>query len=60
MFIVKREEKVSKTFRIPTDLVRNLETVAQRQNVSLNYLLVQCCDYALKNLYDGSPERGAR
>ncbi|WP_276873128.1 hypothetical protein [Anaerotruncus massiliensis (ex Togo et al. 2019)] len=39
------------------DLLRQMEETAQRQGVSLNSLVVQCCDYALRNLErETSPE----
>lgn len=50
MFKVKREEYINKTFRMPTELVKRLQDVAQNQGVSLNKLVVQCCEYALDNL----------
>lgn len=50
MFKVKKTEYVNKTFRFPTDLVKRLEVVAQNKNVSLNNLVVQCCEYALENI----------
>ena len=50
MFKVKKTEYVNKTFRLPTDLVKRLEVVAQNKNVSLNKLVVQCCEYALENI----------
>ena len=50
MFKVKKTEYVNKTFRLPTDLVKRLEVVAQNKNVSLNNLVVQCCEYALENI----------
>ena len=50
MFKVKKTEYVNKTFRLPTDLVKRLEVVAQNKNVSLNNLVVQCCEYSLENI----------
>lgn len=50
MFKVKKTEYVNKTFRLPKDLVKRLEVVAQNKNVSLNNLVVQCCEYALENI----------
>jgi predicted HicB family RNase H-like nuclease len=50
MFKVEKEEMVNKTFRLPTNLVEKLSTVAQNKKVSLNNLVRQCCEYALKNL----------
>lgn len=49
MFKVKHEEYTNKTFRLPVDLLKQLETLAQKENVSLNNLIIQCCYYALKN-----------
>ena len=50
MFKVKKTEHVNKTFRMPAELVKKLEILAQEKNVSLNNLVVQCCEYALDNL----------
>ena len=50
MFEIRKEEKVTKTFRIPKKLVDKLERVAQKEDVSVNNLVVQCCEYALKDL----------
>lgn len=50
MFKVKKAEHTNKTFRMPTELVKKLETLAQNKGVSLNNLVVQCCEYALENI----------
>jgi len=50
MFDISKPEMVNKTFRLPLTLVKELQQVAQTKNVSLNYLVSQCCEYALKNL----------
>ena len=50
VFRVRKMEYVNKTFRMPTVLVKKLEILAQAQNVSLNNLVVQCCEYALENI----------
>ncbi len=50
MFEIKKEEHVNKTFRMPLSLVQQLEKLAQNEGVSLNNLVVQCCEYALDNL----------
>ena len=49
-FKIEKPEMVNKTFRLPLDLVEQMQTIAQNKNVSLNNLVVQCCEYALKNL----------
>lgn len=53
MFKVNKTEYANKTFRIPEPLLENLESVAQQQDISLNRLVIQCCEYALKNLEPG-------
>ena len=50
MFEIKKEEYINKTFRMPVSLVKQLETLAQNEKVSLNNLIIQCCEYAIKNL----------
>ena len=50
MFEVKKEEYVNKTFRMPIELVKELEIIAQNEKVSLNNLIVQCCKYSIENL----------
>ena len=47
MFQVKKPEYVNKTFRMPRELVQELEALAQQKDVSLNQLVTQCCRYAL-------------
>ena len=50
MFEIKKIDYVNKTFRMPVELVNKLEILAQNNGVSLNNLIVQCCEYCLKNL----------
>ncbi|MBE6644536.1 MAG: toxin-antitoxin system HicB family antitoxin [Ruminococcaceae bacterium] len=50
MFKVKKTEHTNKTFRMPTELIQKLEVLAQSKNVSLNNLVIQCCEYALENI----------
>lgn len=52
MFHVKKEEYLNKTFRLPLDLVEQLEALAQKKNISLNRLVTQCCEYAMENFVD--------
>ena len=49
-FKVKKQEYINKTFRMPPELVKKLEIFAQSQGVSLNSLIVQCCEFALENV----------
>lgn len=52
MFKIEKPEMINKTFRLPLELVHRLQHVAQNKGISLNKLVVQCCEYALKNLKD--------
>jgi predicted HicB family RNase H-like nuclease len=56
MFDVNKPEMVNKTFRMPLSLIKTLQEVAQNKNVSLNFLIIQCCEYALKNLKKNKEE----
>ena len=48
MFVVKKNsEMMNKTFRLPVDLLERLTEVAKAQDVSVNNLVQQCCEYAL-------------
>lgn len=57
MFDVTKPEMINKTFRMPTELVERLTKVAQDKDVSLNNLIIQCCEYALDNLKEGSDKK---
>ena len=50
MFKIKKTEHINKTFRLPVELVEKMEKLAQSRGVSLNNLVVQCCEYALENI----------
>jgi predicted HicB family RNase H-like nuclease len=50
LFEVKKPEMANKTFRLPVELIKRLEVVAQEKGVSMNNLVLQCCEYALDNL----------
>lgn len=49
-FKINKTEFVSKTFRLPVELIKELQTIAQNQGISLNKLVQQCCEYAIKNM----------
>ena len=57
LFDVTKPEMVNKTFRMPVELVEKLTKVAQNKKVSLNSLIIQCCEYALDNLKDDNNEK---
>lgn len=56
MFKVKKTEHINKTFRLPVELVEKMEELAQSRGVSLNNLVIQCCEYALDNIEDSENE----
>lgn len=51
-FHIKKQEYSNRTFRFPVELLDELNTLASNKNLSLNQIVVQCCEYALKNLDD--------
>lgn len=50
MFKIQKTEMINKTFRLPLNLVKEMQVIAQNKGISLNNLVQQCCEYALKNL----------
>ena len=50
MFKIEKNETVNKTFRIPIELSKKLQEIAQQQGISMNNLVIQCCEYALNDL----------
>ena len=49
-FEIKKQEYINKTFRITKELNDHLSEIAQQENISVNELVVQCCNYALSNM----------
>ena len=56
MFKIKKVEHINKTFRLPVELVKKMESLAQNRGVSLNNLVIQCCEYALENIENSDDE----
>ena len=52
MFILKKDESINKTIRIPAELLKTLEKLADEKEISLTKVIIQCCEYALDNLND--------
>lgn len=50
VFKINKNETINKTFRLPVDLSKRLQKLAQEQGISMNNLVVQCCEYALNNM----------
>lgn len=54
--IQKGYDTVSKTFRLPVELVDKLDSLAFKNNLSLNQLIIQCLKYAIDNLDEEEQE----
>ncbi len=52
MFKVQKgyDGMVTKTFRLPEKLVKNLDAIAGKNELSLNKLVIQCLEYAIENI----------
>jgi len=51
MLEIKKEyEAINKTFRIPMNIVEQLEKLAGDNNTSVNKVVIQCLEYALDNI----------
>lgn len=52
MFKVQRgyDGMVTKTFRLPEELVKKLLSIAGKNELSLNKLVTQCLEYAVENI----------
>ena len=49
-FKIEKTEYVNRTFRITKELADTLSKIAQSENISVNELVVQCCNYAIANM----------
>ena len=50
MFEIKKPQNSNKTIRMPDEMIEELQKIADKNNISFNQLVVQCCEYALKNI----------
>lgn len=50
LFKIEKPEYINKTFRMPKELVEEMEVIAQSKGISFNQLVIQCCKYAIDNL----------
>lgn len=48
--IQKGYDSVTRTFRLPEDLISKLEALASVNKISLNQLVIQCLRYSVENL----------
>ncbi len=49
-FVIKKAKFIVKSVRIPQELYDKMDQLVQQQHISLNKLIVQCCEYALDHL----------
>ena len=50
MFEIKKPSSSNKTVRMPDELIAKLEKLAAQNDISFNPLVIQCCEYAIKDL----------
>lgn len=48
--IQKGYDTVSKSFRLPNEMIEKMDKLAYENNLSLNQLVIQCLRFALDNL----------
>ncbi len=44
------ETNIQKTVRFTEDLLKKLEVIAEKEDISFNTLVLQCCYYAIENM----------
>lgn len=49
-FKIKKPQSSNKTIRMPDETIEELQALADANDISFNQLVVQCCEYALKNM----------
>lgn len=50
MFEIKKHTSSNKTIRMPDTLIEQLESLAAKNDISFNQLVIQCCEYALNDM----------
>lgn len=56
MFEIKKPQSSNKTIRMPDALIEKLQKLADKNDISFNQLIVQCCEYALKNMSESEEQ----
>ncbi len=51
-FQIKKQEYSNRTLRFPVELLEELNLIATSKNISLNQLVIKCCEYAMKSIDD--------
>lgn len=54
MFTIKKDrvEYENKSLRLPLDLIAKVQTLADKNELSFNKVVIQCIDYALDHMDD--------
>ena len=52
VFTIKKQQNSNKTIRMPDELIAKLQKLADKNDISFNQLVVQCCEFALDNMSD--------
>ena len=49
-FFIKKTTSSNRTIRMPDVLIEEISKIASEQDVSFNQVVVQCCEFAIKNM----------
>lgn len=52
VFTIKKQQNSNKTIRMPDELIDKLQKLADKNDISFNQLVVQCCEFAIDNMSD--------
>ena len=50
IFTIKKQQNSNKTIRMPDELIDKLQKLADKNDISFNQLVVQCCEFAIDNM----------
>jgi predicted DNA-binding protein len=51
-FTVKKKQSSNKTIRLPDDMIQKLQALADKNDISFNQVVAQCCEFALEHMKD--------
>ena len=62
MFRIKKEtsEYAAKSVRLPVEMIRQIQILADENNLSFNRVIIQCIEYALDNMENDTKEERSR
>ncbi|MBQ6569112.1 MAG: hypothetical protein IJL87_02525 [Clostridia bacterium] len=52
VFKINKQKNSNKTIRMPEEIIMKLQELADKNNISFNQVVVQCCEFALNHLVD--------